>query len=81
VEVHIDLADGTAAKLFEKPPVLTAEDDLLWPDSAYPIALALDCEMSRTADGLAYVTLLHGVSDPSGEATFLVREENVLPDD
>lgn len=85
VEVHLDLTNGTVAKLIDKWPIFTA-DDCLRPDASYPIDLALACEVSAAAGGTAagtgtvYVTLLHACV-PSGEATFLVRDRDVLPGD
>ena len=85
VEVHLDLADGTLAKLFDKPPVF-ASDDRLRPDATYPVTLALACEDARgddsaeTSSGTRYVRLAHEVTDLSGVSTFCVCEEDVTTD-
>jgi hypothetical protein len=81
-EVHIDLADGSVAQVFDKAPVFAAEDRRLRKDSAYPVPLTLDCDVSRirTEAGTVRATLRRGLSDPTGLATFLVREHDVLPD-
>jgi hypothetical protein len=47
VEVDLELAYGTVAKLFDKPAVLTP-DDRLRPDSAYLVVLQLACESAST---------------------------------
>ena len=44
VEVHLDLADGTVAKLFGKPPVFTADDERLRAGASYPVDLELACD-------------------------------------
>jgi hypothetical protein len=85
VEVHLDLADGTVAKLFDKPPVFTADDERLRAGASYPVDLELACDVCAAEGGTAagadsvYVTLLHGVSGQSGEVTFLVRDRDVIP--
>jgi hypothetical protein len=83
VEVHLDLADGTVARLLDKPPVFTADDELLRAGASYPVGLELACDVSAAEGGTAadavYVTLLHGVRDQSGEVTFLVRDRDVVP--
>jgi hypothetical protein len=85
VEVHLDLADGTVARLFDKPPVFAADDGRLWAGASYPVDLELACDVCAAEGGTAagagsvYVTLLHGVSDQSGEVTFLVRDRDVIP--
>jgi hypothetical protein len=83
VEVHLELADGTVVKLFDKPPVLTP-DDRLRPDSAYPVSLQLACESASTgrgtrgSRGMVLVILEHGVSDQSGVSEFRVPEQDVI---
>lgn len=83
VEVHLQLADGTVAQLFDKPPVLD-RDDRLRPDSAYPVLVTLACAIepsevaSHAVPGALLVTLAHGVSDQSGVSTFWVREQDVV---
>jgi hypothetical protein len=85
VEVHIDLADGTVAKLFDMPSVFTADDERLRADASYPVGLGLACDVSAVEGGTAagagsvYVTLRHGLSGQSGEVTFLVCERDVIP--
>ncbi len=70
-------------KLFDKPPVLTA-DDRLRPDSAYPVILHLACESAMTggeargSQEAVLVTLAHGVSDHSGVSEFWVRDQDVI---
>jgi hypothetical protein len=84
VEFHLQLADGTVAQLFDKPPVVD-RDDHLRPDSAYPVRVTLACaiEPSEVAShaavpGAVLVTLAHGVSNQSGVSTFWVREQDVV---
>jgi hypothetical protein len=83
VEVHLQLADGTVARLFDKPPVVD-RDDRLRPDSAYPVAVTLACAFepsgvaSHAVAGAVLVTLAHGVSDQAGISTFWVREQDVV---
>jgi hypothetical protein len=83
VEVHLDLADGTVVKLFDKPSVF-ASDDRLRPDSAYPVSLQLACESAsadrgaRGSGGTVQVTLAHGVSNRAGVSVFWVREQDVI---
>jgi hypothetical protein len=85
VEIHLDLADGTVAKFIDKWPMFTS-DDCLRPDASYPFDLPLDCTVSAEKDGTAagpgtvYVTMTH-VDDVAGMWIFLVREQDVLPDD
>src|ERR1700756_1404882 len=66
VEVHIDLADGSVAQVFEKAPVFAADDRRLRKDSAYPVPLTLDCDVSRirTEAGTVHATLRRGLCDP-----------------
>jgi hypothetical protein len=83
VEVHLQLADGTVAQLFDKPAVVD-RDDRLRPDSAYPGPVTLACAIepsevaSHAVPGALLVTLAHGVSDQSGVSTFWVREQDVV---
>lgn len=83
VEVNIDLADGGIARVFDKAPVFSADGDLLRKDTVYPVPLTLDCLVSTigTEPGTIRVMLLRGMSDPTGLATFIVREQDVFPDD
>ena len=82
-EIHLRLAGGAVATLFDKPPVLD-RDDRLGPDSAYPVALLLACAIvpaevaGQAIPGTLRVTLAHGVSDQSGVSTFCVREQDVI---
>ncbi len=82
-EVHLQLADGTVAQLFDKPPVMD-RDDRLRPDSAYPVPVTLVCAIepsevaSHAVPAALLVTLAHGVSDQSGVSTFWVREQDVV---
>jgi hypothetical protein len=76
VEVHLDLADGTVVKFFDKPPIFT--DLLLLPDDAYPVALTLTCTVSELAGDTTLVTLVHA-KDELGRMTFRVRTQDVLP--
>ena len=77
VEVHLDLADGTIAKFFDKPPIFT--DLLLLPDGVYPVALTLTCTVAEVAGSSTVVTLVHA-EDEQGRMTFRVRSQDVLPD-
>jgi hypothetical protein len=83
VEVHLQLADGTVARLFDKPPVVD-RDDRLRRDSAYPVPVTLACAVepsgvaSHAVPGALLVTLAHGVSDQAGISTFWVREQDVV---
>jgi hypothetical protein len=82
VEVHLLLADGTVAQLFDKPPVVD-RDDRLRPDSAYPVPVTLACAVepsgaSHVVPGALLVTLAHGVSDQSGVSTFWVRQQDIV---
>jgi hypothetical protein len=71
VEVHLDLADGTVAKLFDKPPAFVP-DNRLRRDAEYPVILALECHIAGDASTRApsetlHVILAHGVTDLSGQ--------------
>jgi len=77
VEVHLDLADGTIAKFFDKPPIFT--DLLLLPGSAYPVALTLTCTVAEVAGSTTLVTLVHA-EDELRRFTFRVHTRDVLPD-
>jgi hypothetical protein len=83
VEVHIDLADGSIAQVFDSAPRLSADDHLLQKDLVYPVPLTLDCDVSRikTEAGTVRASLRRGMSDPAGLATFIVREQDILSDD
>jgi hypothetical protein len=78
VEVHLDLADGTVAKFFDKPPIFT--DLLLLPNDAYPVTLTLTCTVAEAAVDTTLVTLVHA-EDELGRRTFHVRTKDVLPND
>lgn len=80
VEVHLDLADGTIAALFDKPPIFESGNDLR-ASSPYPVTVALECAVTASEPGAAddesvQVTLRHA-TDPSGNAVFLVRRTDV----
>lgn len=81
VEVHLSLADGTIARLFDKPPVFTAGDHLT-PNAIYPMVVALDCLVTDgpypPTDDSAWITLAHGMEDQSGKTTFLVPFADVV---
>ena len=78
VEVHLDLADGTVAKFFDKPPIFTDRD--LRPGDTYPVALTLTCTVAEAAVDTTLVTLVHA-EDELGQMIFRVRTQDVLPDD
>jgi len=77
VEVHLDLADGTVARFFDKPPIFTDLD--LLPDDVYPVALTLTCTVTEAGAETMLVTLVHA-EDELGRATFRVRPHDVLLD-
>jgi hypothetical protein len=83
VEVHLALADGTVAKLFDKPPMFESDDRRLRPNAKYPVTLSLDCEIvaddrsMQASSGSLYIILAHGISDLSGRITFCVHRESV----
>lgn len=84
LEVHLRLADGSVARLFDKPPIFVADDDRLRPDSEFPIELALTCRADWGSDadpGMVSVTLANGLSDRWGTVTFRVCREQVTASD
>jgi hypothetical protein len=79
VEVHLELADGSMATLFDKPPIFE-DGDLLLPDAEYPIDLWLECGVDGSFDAgprAVRVVLRNGASDPSGAVAFSVPATNV----
>jgi hypothetical protein len=79
VEVHLELADGSIATLFDKPPIFE-DGDLLLPDAQYPIDLWLECAVDGSFDAgpcAVRVVLQNSASDPSGTVAFSVPSDNV----
>jgi hypothetical protein len=68
VEVHIALADGSIASVFDKPPVLD-DGDRLHAGAAYPIELQLACDVLEDHGDELVIALHHGV----GEGPYRVR--------
>jgi hypothetical protein len=82
VEVHLDLADGSTATLFDKPPIFE-DGNLLHRDAQYPIDLWLECAVDGSFDAgpRAVRVILRHASDPSGAVAFSVPRVNVSPGD
>lgn len=79
VEVELAEADGTVTTLVDKAPVVT--DRHLTAETAYPLAVALDCavvgrerdETGEDDEAVVVVVLRHGIADRHGRSEFRVR--------
>jgi hypothetical protein len=78
VEAHLELADGSIATLFDKPPIFE-DGTLLLPNAQYPIGLWLECAVDGSFDAgpRAVRVVLQHASDPSGAVAFSVPSDNV----
>jgi hypothetical protein len=78
VEVHLALADGSIAMLFDKPPIFE-DGNFLHRDAQYPIDLWLECAVDGSFDAgtCAVRVILRHASDPSGAVAFSVPSDNV----
>jgi len=78
VEVHLELADGSVAELFDKPPIFE-DGNLLRRDAQYPIDLWLECAVDGSFDAgpRAVRVILQRASDPSSGVAFSVPRDNV----
>jgi hypothetical protein len=78
VEVHLGLADGSIATLFDKPPIFD-DGNLLLRDAQYPIDLWLECAVDGSFDAgpRAVRVVLKHARDPSGAVAFSVPSDNV----
>jgi len=79
VEVHLALADGSAAVFNDKPPIFE-DGDRLRPDTDYPIGITLACRIESGFDAgrdAVLVTLENSASDPAGAVACSVPRDNV----
>jgi len=65
IEVHLDLADGTTAALFDKPPIFGIRDRF---EASVPVAI--DCDIADDRGDTVVIALRHGISDERGNGRF-----------
>jgi hypothetical protein len=74
----LELADGSIAELFDKPPIFE-DGNVLRRDAHYPIDLWLECAVDGSFDfgPRAARVILQNASDPSGTVAFSVPGDDV----